>query len=146
LLRAVCARLARMIVLDGEGLTKLVEIVVTGARTDADALRAADAIANSPLVKTAWYGQDLNWGRIVAAAGYAGVDLDQGRIALSLNGRAVVRRGRGVTGKAFERAAAQMKGKELRFELDLGVGQGTERILTCDLTHKYISINADYPT
>ncbi len=146
LVRAVCARLARMIVLDGEGLTKLVEVAVTGAASDAEALRAADAVANSPLVKTAWYGQDLNWGRMVAAAGYAGVRLDPARIAVSLNGLPVVRRGRGLEGEAFARAAAEMKRKELAFVLDLGVGKGSDRILTCDLTDTYVRINADYPT
>ena len=146
LVTTVCARLARMIVLDGEGMTKLVEITVTGAASDAEALRAADAIANSPLVKTAWYGQDLNWGRMVAAAGYAEVRLDPARISVTLNGLPVVRRGRGVEGKSFARAAAEMKKKELAFTVGLGVGKGSDRILTCDLTDTYVRINADYPT
>ena len=89
----VCRRLAELIVRDGEGATKLVEIAVTGARSAADAHRVADAVANSKLVKTAWFGRDLNWGRLAAAVGYAGVRVDPEKVSISLNGKAVVAAG-----------------------------------------------------
>jgi glutamate N-acetyltransferase/amino-acid N-acetyltransferase len=142
----VCRRLAEMIVLDGEGATKLVEVAVTGARSDAEALRAADAVANSKLVKTAWYGRDLNWGRMAAAVGYAGVAVVPEKMSITLNGRPVVVRGRGVAGARFERAAREMGEKVLRFVIDLGLGTGADRVLTCDLTDRYVAINAEYPT
>jgi glutamate N-acetyltransferase/amino-acid N-acetyltransferase len=145
-LTEVCARLAELVVRDGEGATKLVEIEVAGARTDAAAHAAADAVANSKLVKTAWFGQDLNWGRIVAAVGYAGIDVEPAKISISLNGLPVVVKGNGVTGARFERAAREMKKPELRFLIDLGLGKGRDRVLTCDLTDKYVFINAEYPT
>lgn len=142
----VCRRLAELIVRDGEGATKLVEIAVAGARSDADAHRVADAVANSKLVKTAWFGRDLNWGRIAAAVGYAGVRVDPERVSISLNGRAVVVGGRGVAPGRMARAAREMQEPVLRFVIDLGLGQGSDRVLTCDLTHDYVSINAEYPT
>ncbi len=89
----ICRRLAELIVRDGEGATKLVEIAVTGARSAAEAHRVADTVANSKLVKTAWFGQDLNWGRIAAAVGYAGVRVDPEKVSISLNGKAVVAAG-----------------------------------------------------
>jgi glutamate N-acetyltransferase/amino-acid N-acetyltransferase len=142
----VCRRLAELIVRDGEGATKLVEVAVTGARSDADALLVADAVANSKLVKTAWFGQDLNWGRMAAAAGYAGVRLDPEKVSISLNGRAVVRGGRAVPPRRMAGAAREMQEPVLRFVIDLGLGKGADRVLTCDLTHDYVSINAEYPT
>jgi glutamate N-acetyltransferase/amino-acid N-acetyltransferase len=142
----VCRRLAELIVRDGEGATKLVEVTVTGAATDADALAAANAVANSKLVKTAWFGRDLNWGRIAAALGYSGARVDPGRVAISLNGRPVVARGRGVPEARMAVAAKQMAEPVLRFVIDLGLGAGCDRVLTCDLTHEYVSINAEYPT
>ncbi|HEY5998546.1 MAG TPA: bifunctional glutamate N-acetyltransferase/amino-acid acetyltransferase ArgJ [bacterium] len=142
----VCRRLAELIVRDGEGATKLVEIAVGGARSDADALRVADAVANSKLVKTAWFGRDLNWGRMAAAVGYAGVPVDPDRVSISLNGRQVVVRGRGVAPARMARAAREMEQPVLRFVIDLGLGRGADRVLTCDLTDKYVYINAEYPT
>jgi glutamate N-acetyltransferase/amino-acid N-acetyltransferase len=142
----VCRRLAELIVRDGEGATKLVEIAVTGARSDADALRVADAVANSKLVKTAWYGRDLNWGRIAAAIGYAGARVDPDRVSIGLNGKAVVAGGRGVAPARMALAAKEMQRPVLRFAIDLGLGDGADRVLTCDLTHEYVSINAEYPT
>ena len=145
-LAEICRRLAELIVRDAEGATKLVEIEVRGARTDADALRVADAVANSKLVKTAWFGGDLNWGRIVAAIGYAGVRIQPERVSISLNGRGVVADGQGVPTGKMARAAREMRQPVLRFVIDLGLGSGNDRVLTCDLTDKYVFINADYPT
>lgn len=142
----VCRRLAELVVRDGEGATKLVEIAVTGARSDADALRVADAVANSKLVKTAWFGRDLNWGRIAAAIGYAGARVDPERVSIGLNGKAVVVGGRGVAPARMARAAKEMERPVLRFAIDLGLGDGADTVLTCDLTHEYVSINAEYPT
>ena len=145
-LQELCRRLGELIVRDGEGATKLVEVAVTGARSDADALRVADAVANSKLVKTAWFGRDLNWGRIAAAVGYAGARVDPERVAINLNGKAVVVRGRGVAPARMARAAREMEQPVLRFAIDLGLGAGSDRVLTCDLTDKYVYINAEYPT
>jgi len=145
-LNEICRRLAELIVRDGEGATKLVEIAVTGARSDADAHRVADAVANSKLVKTAWFGQDLNWGRLAAAVGYAGVRVDPEKVSMSLNGKAVVAAGRSVSPVRMARAAKEMQEPVLRFVIDLGIGTGADRVLTCDLTHDYVSINAEYPT
>ncbi|MHB8836896.1 MAG: bifunctional glutamate N-acetyltransferase/amino-acid acetyltransferase ArgJ [Candidatus Methylomirabilia bacterium] len=145
-LEEICRRLAELIVRDGEGATKLVEIAVTGARSAADAHRVADTVANSKLVKTAWFGQDLNWGRIAAAVGYAGVRVDPEKVAISLNGKAVVAGGRSVSPARIARAAKEMRKSVLRFVIDLGLGTGRDSVLTCDLTHDYVSINAEYPT
>ncbi len=145
-LQEICRRLAELIVRDGEGATKLVEIAVTGARSAADAHRVADAVANSKLVKTAWFGRDLNWGRIAAAVGYAGVRVDPEKVSITLNGKAVVSAGRGVSPARMARAAKEMQEPVLRFAIDLGLGGGSDRVLTCDLTHDYVSINAEYPT
>jgi glutamate N-acetyltransferase/amino-acid N-acetyltransferase len=145
-LNEVCRRLAELIVRDGEGATKLVEVAVTGARSNADAWRVADAVANSKLVKTAWFGRDLNWGRMAAAVGYAGVRVDPEKVSIRLNGRAVVVAGRGVPPSRMARAAREMQEPVLRFAIDLGLGAGSDRVLTCDLTHEYVSINAEYPT
>jgi glutamate N-acetyltransferase/amino-acid N-acetyltransferase len=145
-LTEICRRLAELVVRDGEGATKLVEIAVTGARSAADAHVVADAVANSKLVKTAWFGRDLNWGRIAAAVGYAGVRVDPEKVSVSLNGKAVVAGGRGVSPARMARAAKEMQEPVLRFVIDLGLGTGRDAVLTCDLTHEYVSINAEYPT
>jgi glutamate N-acetyltransferase / amino-acid N-acetyltransferase len=145
-LNEVCRRLAELIVRDGEGATKFVEVAVTGARSDADAWRVADAVANSKLVKTAWFGRDLNWGRMAAAAGSAGVRLEPEKVSIRLNGRAVVVAGRGVPPSRMARAVREMQEPVLRFAIDLGLGAGSDRVLTCDLTHEYVAINAEYPT
>ena len=142
----ICRRLAELIVRDGEGATKLVEIAVTGARSAADAHRVADAVANSKLVKTAWFGRDLNWGRIAAAVGYAGVRVDPEKVSVSLNGKAVVAAGRGVSPARMAQAARQMQEPVLRFVIDLGIGSASDSVLTCYLTDKYVYINAEYPT
>jgi len=141
----VCQSLARELVRDGEGATKLIEVRVTGARTEAEARQAAHAIANSPLVKTAFFGNDPNWGRIVMAAGKSGADLAPERLRLAIAGVPVVRDGEPLP---FDRDAvrAAMCRPETDLELDLGVGQASATVWTCDLTYDYVRINAEYTT
>jgi len=134
--------LSRQIVRDGEGATKLIEITVTGARSEADAARAARAIANSPLVKCAVHGGDPNWGRIVCAAGYSGADLAPQKVRLDLGGVTVFRRGL-PTGAD---AAREVAGKDVQVLIHLGVGTSMATVWTCDLSKDYITINAEYHT
>ncbi len=145
-LQEVCRRLAEMIVRDGEGATKFVEVAVTGARSDAEALRAARAVANSSLVKTALYGHDLNWGRILAALGYSGASIDVSRISISVNGCPAVRQGVAVDPGEGRDARLQMRRRDLKLSIDLGLGRGRDRMLTCDLTIDYVKENALYTT
>jgi len=147
---AVCAELARMIVKDGEGAAKFVEIQVTGAAGDADAHAIAATIATSPLVKTAFAGSDANWGRILMAAGRAGVKFDQNQTALWIGAESadelqLVRQG---TPTSYQEAdAARIFAlPTFKIRLDLGAGDGRDLMWTTDLTHEYVSINADYRT
>ena len=142
----LCRRLAASIVRDGEGATKFVEVRVTGARSGADALRAARAIANSALVKTAWYGQDLNWGRILAALGYSGAQVKAEKVSITVNGKGAVTGGEVVPRGEFSRAQREMKRSELFFVIDLGLGRGEESVLTCDFSLDYVRENALYTT
>ena len=136
--------LALQIVADGEGATKLVEVRVSGAAGQADAHKVARAIACSPLVKTAIAGEDPNWGRIVMAVGKSGATADRDRLTIRL-GDLVVARGGQVADDYTEAAgAAYMKGARLRVSVDLGLGTETATMWTCDLTHGYVAINADY--
>jgi len=135
----VCTELAKMIVRDGEGAERFIEARVTGAKTEEDAKRAAKAIVRSPLVKTAVHGSDPNWGRVIAAAGYSGADLDPDLISLALCGVTVVDRGRIVDG-----AVADMSGKDIEIAVDLGVGDCDAVAWGCDLTAEYVRINAEY--
>ena len=145
-LTQVCTSLARQIVGDGEGLTHLVELRIEGAVTDADALRAAKAIAHSPLVKTAWAGCDPNWGRLMAAVGYSGAEIDPDRIDIWFGEHRICRDG----GRAaeFDEAAAHeyLKQPEFSIRIQLNQGSGSCVFWTIDLTHGYVSINADYST
>ncbi len=141
----VARALAREIVRDGEGATKLVEIVVKGAASRADALRVARKVANSPLVKTAFYGCDPNVGRIAAAAGASGARLDPRRLAISLGGVKVAAHG-ALRLSALSAAATKMRAPEFAVEIDLGLGRGEARMLSCDLSAGYVRINAEYPT
>ncbi len=143
-LNAVLLSLAKQIVKDGEGATKFVEIRVTGASNDADAKRAALAIGNSSLVKTAFFGQDANWGRIFAAVGYSGAEVDQTRLSLSFDDVCMARNGIFAGDDAEARGTAVLRQKEFTVSVDLGIGSGTATIYTSDLTHEYVSINADY--
>jgi glutamate N-acetyltransferase/amino-acid acetyltransferase len=143
-LGAVMLDLAHQVVRDGEGATKFVGITVTGAESDADAKRCALSIANSPLVKTAIAGQDPNWGRIVAAVGKSGAAADRDKLAITFGGIQVATEG--LVDPAYQEAegAAYMKNDELEIGVDLGLGKGRAKVWTCDLTHRYIDINADY--
>jgi len=141
----VLEELARLVVLDGEGASRLVEVVVTGARRDADAQRIARAIATSTLCRAAFAGGDPNWGRFVCAAGTAGVALEPARVDVTIGGVAVSRRGRPVRG-ALARARRRMARREFRVQLALGRGRGRGRMLTSDLTVEYVHFNAAYTT
>ena len=145
-LKQVCLALARNIVEDGEGIQHVVELDIRGALTDADALRVARSIAHSPLVKTAWAGCDPNWGRILAAIGYAGVAIDAARINLAFGELAICEGGS--ISPHFDEAAthAYLKQRELTVHVDLGLGSGTCRFWTTDLTAEYVRINSDYST
>jgi glutamate N-acetyltransferase/amino-acid N-acetyltransferase len=144
LLNDVLLSLAKQIVKDGEGATKFVEIRVGGARDDADAKRAAMAIANPSLVKTAFFGQDANWGRIFAAVGYSGAEVDQSRLSLRFDDITMARNGVFAGEDAEARGTEVLKQKEFTVSVDLGIGTGTATVYTSDLTHEYVSINADY--
>lgn len=140
----LCRQLAHLVVRDGEGATKFIEIAVTGAQSDASAHRIALSIANSPLVKTAIAGEDANWGRVVMAIGKAGEPADRDRVSISFGGIEVARDGTVVEGYDEVPVATHLKGSEIEIGVDLGLGSGRATIWTCDLTHGYISINADY--
>jgi len=145
-LESVCLSLAKQIVEDGEGIQHVVELAIGGALTDADALRIARSIAHSPLVKTAWAGCDPNWGRILAAIGYAGVAIDPARINISFGELSICEAG-GLSPRFNEAAAHEyLKQRNLTIHVDLGVGAGSCRFWTTDLTTEYIRINADYST
>ena len=146
----LCVHLAQLIVRDGEGATRFVTLVVSGAETAADARRAADTIATSPLVKTAFAGGDPNWGRIVMAAGRSGAALDPARLALWVEAPGApplqLVRGGTPTGYAEADAAAVFAQPEFTVRLDLGLGDGAATLWTTDLSHDYVTINADYRT
>ena len=145
-LREVCATLARDIVRGGEGATKLIAVRVTGANTHDDAKRAARAIANSPLVKTALHGGDPNWGRLVAVAGRAGVAFELARSRVRI-GPAVLFENDTVHSEREPEAAEHLREKEVEVEVNLGTGgQGDAVVWTCDLSAEYVRINADYRT
>nr|WP_174834528.1 bifunctional glutamate N-acetyltransferase/amino-acid acetyltransferase ArgJ [Ruegeria sp. HKCCA5491] len=143
-LEAVMLDLAQQVVRDGEGATKFVEIRVTGAASDADAKVHGLAIANSPLVKTAIAGEDPNWGRVVMAIGKSGAAADRDRLSISFGDILVAEKGWVSPDYREEDAAAYMKGQDLVVAVDLGLGEGASTVWTCDLTHGYIEINADY--
>jgi glutamate N-acetyltransferase/amino-acid N-acetyltransferase len=141
-LSEVTYNLAKMIARDGEGATKLIEIIVKGAAAEADAAKVAMSVAKSMLVKAAVYGSDPNWGRIMAAAGYSGIEIDERNTDIYINKIKLVSRG---TGTNREKAAQKLfANKEIVITIDLGSGKKTARALTCDLTEKYIDINAHY--
>ncbi len=144
-LSAVLSELAKKIVLDGEGATKFIEILVTGASDAASARSVAFTVANSPLVKTAFFGEDANWGRIVAAAGRAGVPLQPEKVTLFFDRVCVFKAGTPLTGSDIEeKATAVFKQKELRVHLDLGMGDSQFTAFTCDFSYDYVKINASY--
>ncbi|MCX7662986.1 MAG: bifunctional glutamate N-acetyltransferase/amino-acid acetyltransferase ArgJ [Tepidimonas fonticaldi] len=142
---AVARELAHAIVRDGEGATKFITVRVEGGRTAEECLKVAYAIAHSPLVKTAFYASDPNLGRILAAVGYAGIDdLDQGRIELFLDDVHVVTRGGRHPAYREEDGQRVMRQSEITVRVDLGRGTAAETVWTCDLSHDYVRINADY--
>lgn len=143
-LRGVMLDLAHQVVRDGEGATKFVEIRVTGAQSEQDAHTHAMAIANSPLVKTAIAGEDPNWGRIVMAIGKSGAFADRDKLSIWFGDVLVAKDGWVNPEYREEDAASLMKQPEITISVDLGLGQGARTVWTCDLTHGYIEINADY--
>ena len=143
-LRDVMMNLAHQVIRDGEGASKFVEVAVTGAATPEDAAKVAFAIANSPLVKTAIAGQDPNWGRIVAAVGKSGAAADRDRLTIRFGDILVARNGWRDPDYREAEGAAYMRQTELVIRVDLGLGSGARRVWTCDLTTRYIEINADY--
>ena len=145
-LTGVCTSLARQVVGDGEGITHVVELRIDGAASDADALKAAKAIAHSPLVKTAWAGCDPNWGRLVAALGYSGAQIDPERIDIWFGELRICRDG-GRAAEFDEKAAhAYLRQEEFSISIDLHQGAGSCVFWTTDLTTEYVHINADYST
>jgi glutamate N-acetyltransferase/amino-acid N-acetyltransferase len=144
-LTAVCRELALGIVRGGEGATKLVTVIVTGAASNDEARKAAKAIANSPLVKTAIHGADPNWGRLICAAGRAGVAFDLSRAAVTIGSIVLFEDGR-PHDEAAPQAAEYLKGKDLTVSVNLGAGRASSTVWTCDLSAEYVRINADYRT
>ena len=143
-LHHVMRDLAHLVIRDGEGATKFVEVRVTGAATADDAHKTAMAIANSPLVKTAVAGQDPNWGRIVAAIGKSGAAADRDTLTIHFGDILVAKNGWRNPDYREEDGAAYMRQQDLIIAVDLGLGKGTKSVWTCDLTNRYIEINADY--
>ncbi len=143
-LLSICANLAKQIVKDGEGATKVVEVKVSGAPDENSATRVSRRIAESPLVKTAFHGEDPNWGRIVCAAGSAGVHFDPSKIDLWIGSVQIVKSGVVQSGDWEARAKMEMRKPEFSVLVDLKAGAAHASILTCDLSEEYVGINADY--
>lgn len=144
-LQFVCSELAKMIARDGEGATKLIEVRVTGAASAADAKLASHAIGNSPLVKTALFAGDPNWGRIASALGASGAMLDPEKVAISFGDIVVAKRG-AAAGFDEQEAATYLRGDEIVVSVDLGVGSAAATVYGCDLSYDYVKINAEYRT
>jgi glutamate N-acetyltransferase/amino-acid N-acetyltransferase len=145
-LTQVCTSLARQVVADGEGITHVVELRIEGAATDAEALKVAKAIAHSPLVKTAWAGGDPNWGRLVAAIGYSGAEIDPNRIDIDFGDLPICRDGGRAAGFDEKAAHDYIAQPEFSVAIRLNQGAGSCIFWTTDLTVEYIHINADYST
>jgi len=143
-LHDVCRQLAHLVVRDGEGAQKFIAISVTGAVSDESARKVGLAVANSPLVKTAIAGEDANWGRVVMAVGKAGEPADRDKLSIGFGGIWAAREGLPLADYDEAPIAAHLKGQEIDVAIDLGLGEGRATVWTCDLTHGYISINADY--
>jgi len=140
----VCRQLAHLVVRDGEGAQKFIAVSVTGAVSDESARKVGLAIANSPLVKTAIAGEDANWGRVVMAVGKAGEPADRDRLSIGFGGIWAAREGLPLADYDEAPVAEHLKGQDISIEVDLGMGPGMATVWTCDLTHGYIAINADY--
>jgi glutamate N-acetyltransferase/amino-acid N-acetyltransferase len=145
-LEAITERLARMLVEDGEGATKLVEVAVRGARTRREAVIAARTVANSPLVKTAVNGADPNWGRIMMALGKSPAKVAPDRIAIAIGGEPLVEKGMLRPGARLDRIHEVMGGPSYTIAIDLGLGRGEDRVWTSDLSEEYVRLNAKYTT
>lgn len=145
-LEALTERIARMLVADGEGATRLVAVAVRGAASRRDALLAARSVANSPLVKTAVNGRDPNWGRIMMALGKSPAKVDQDRVAILFDDEPLVEQGTLREGARLDRIRETMGKAEYTITIDLGLGRGEERVFTCDLSEEYVRINAKYTT
>jgi glutamate N-acetyltransferase / amino-acid N-acetyltransferase len=144
-LQAVCDHLAQAIVRDGEGATKFIALHVTGARTAGEARQVADAVAHSPLVKTALFASDPNWGRILAAVGRAGVaDLDVSGVRIEIGDVLIVEQGARAAGYTEEAGKRVMAEAEIPIRIQLGRGSAEARVYTCDFSYDYVRINADY--
>jgi glutamate N-acetyltransferase/amino-acid N-acetyltransferase len=143
-LNSICLDLARKIVVDGEGATKFVTIRITGAESEASAVQAARTIANSALVKTAFFGEDANWGRIIAALGRSGCSFRQENVAISFDAVQLVKQGLFIGGDCEEEATKVMKQKAFDVTIDLGEGECCGEVYTCDFSYDYVKINADY--
>lgn len=143
-LEQVCRDMAHLVVKDGEGAQKFIAVSVSGAVSDASARKVGLSIANSPLVKTAIAGEDANWGRVVMAVGKAGEPADRDRLSIGFGGTWAAREGQPLADYDEAPVAAHLKGRDISIEVDLGLGEGRATVWTCDLTHGYISINADY--
>ncbi len=141
---AVMDRLSKKLIEDAEGATKFVEVLVQGAPTEKDALQVAFSIAHSPLVKTAFFGEDINWGRILCAAGYSGVAVDPDRLDLFLDGAQITKNGVGCGKEAEQRATEAMKKRSFTITLDLHLGRGEASVVTSDLSYDYVRINGSY--
>ncbi len=144
-LEEVCRYLAQQVVRDGEGATKFLEITVRGARNFEEGKQAAMSIAKSPLVKTAFFGQDPNWGRILCAVGYSGINADPARTSLSIGGVTIVEAG---LGARYDEAELRkvMSEKDIVVEVDLGLGEAKATVWTCDFSYEYVKINGEYHT
>jgi glutamate N-acetyltransferase/amino-acid N-acetyltransferase len=145
-LETVMGDLARMIVQDGEGATKVIQILIKGAHDASDALRAARTLGNSSLVKTACYGQDPNWGRIMAALGRANIKMEADRVDIWIDDVLIVSAGLGKGSGPEKKAAEKMTHEQFSITVDLHQGDSQDHIYTCDLTHEYVTINANYRT
>ncbi|WP_298302968.1 bifunctional glutamate N-acetyltransferase/amino-acid acetyltransferase ArgJ [uncultured Erythrobacter sp.] len=143
-LNDVCRQLAQLVVRDGEGASKFITVRVSGAVSDDSARRVGLAIANSPLVKTAVAGEDANWGRVVMAVGKAGEPADRDKLSIAFGGVWAARDGLPVEDYDEAPVTQHLKGQEIDLAVELGMGTGSAKVWTCDLTHGYISINADY--
>jgi glutamate N-acetyltransferase/amino-acid N-acetyltransferase len=142
----VCQSLAKQVVSDGEGATKFIAVRVTGAASEKQAGRVAMAIGKSSLVKTAIFGEDANWGRILCAAGYAGVPLSVERVKLRIGGQLIFHNGRLAEDRWEEKVAPKLKLRDITIHLDLGAGTASAEVWTCDLSYDYVKINAHYRT
>jgi glutamate N-acetyltransferase/amino-acid N-acetyltransferase len=144
-LTAVCLKLAYKIVKDGEGVTKVVKVVVKGGKNQAEAEKTARSIARSPLVKTSWFGADPNWGRVICAIGYSGADVVPDKISIHYNAQAAVINGKSA-GLSPDKLHKIISGKEFTIEVNLHQGKASYAMLTCDCSLEYVRINADYMT